>query len=286
MEKRALTGVDLLHVPGSGASWTTWSLDPSVIFGAVVVLALYAVGVRSVAASDPAERAVLPRRAASFAVGVALIVLALVSPLDALTDDLLSLHMLQHVVLATLAPPLVILGLPPGLVRWLLRRGAVDRAVRLLTLPFVAAALFIVNMWAWHAPPLYEAALLHESVHIGQHLAFIATGLLFWWPIIEPVAERAAMGTGGRLLYVFVTGFPMGILALLLVSAQSPAYGFYADRGVLWGISPLADQQIAGVIMGAIGEGASFVAFTVLFLRFMASEEEVVAPASPGAVPR
>jgi putative membrane protein len=278
--------VDLLHVPGSGASWSAWSLEPSVIFGAAVVLALYAIGVRSVAASDAAERAVLPRRAASFAVGVALIVLALISPLDALTDDLLSLHMLQHVVLATLAPPFVILGLPPSLVRWLMRRGAVDRAVRLLTLPFVAAALFIVNMWAWHAPPLYEAALHHESVHIGQHLTFIATGLLFWWPIIEPVAERASMGIGGRLLYVFVTGFPMGVLALLLISAQSPAYDFYADREGLWGISPLADQQIAGLIMGSIGEGASFVAFTVLFLRFMASEEEVVSPAPPGAVLR
>jgi len=114
-------------------------------------------------------------------------------------------------------------------------------------------------------------------VHIVQHILFMATGLAFWWPVISPLPEISRIGAGGRLLYLFVTGFPMGILALLLLSAQSVVYGFYATGPRLWGVDPLTDQQVAGVIMGSLGEITSFVAFSLLFWRFLGSAEEEIA---------
>ena len=105
-----------------------------------------------------------------------------------------------------------------------------------------------------------------------MHIAFMATALLFWWPVVQPLRELRAVGEGARLLYLFVTGFPMGLLALLLVSSGTVIYDFYDSPAGLWGLSPLADQQIAGVIMGALGEAASFVAISYLFLRYLDRE--------------
>jgi cytochrome c oxidase assembly factor CtaG len=167
----------------------------------------------------------------------------------------------------------VLLGLPPEAARRLLSLRSVGRVLDIVTLPLVAGALFILNMWLWHVPPLYEAALNHLGVHIGMHVAFMATGLVFWWPVVQPLAERTRIGEGGRLLYLFVSGFPMGLLALLLVASQSVVYGYYGTGEPLWGVSPLADQQVAGVIMGSLGESASFVAMTLLFFRFLDKDE-------------
>jgi putative membrane protein len=139
----------------------------------------------------------------------------------------------------------------------------------LLTAPLVAALLFIVNMWLWHLPPVYEAALNNLGVHVAMHIAFMATGLLFWWPVIEPLPEMARTGEGGKLLYLFATGFPMGLLALLLVSSGNVVYDYYESTPRVWGMSALIDQQIAGIIMGSLGEFASFGAMTLLFLRFL-----------------
>jgi cytochrome c oxidase assembly factor CtaG len=107
-----------------------------------------------------------------------------------------------------------------------------------------------------------------------MHGAFLATGILFWWPIVAPLPELSTAGAGARLLYLFVTGFPMGVLALLLLSSESIIYDFYANQPTrLWGVTPLADQQVAGVVMGSVGEIASFVAFSLIFVRFFLTDE-------------
>jgi putative membrane protein len=199
--------------------------------------------------------------------------LALVSPLDAAAGRLLSMHMLQHVVLTTIGPPLVLLGLPPHMLRPVLQSRSLSSLVRLITNPLVAGAVFLVNMWFWHVPPVYEEALVNLPVHVVMHLAFMATGLIFWWPVVQPLPELSRLGEGARLLYLFVSGFPMGLLALLLLSSGNVVYAFYEPPPHLWGISPLADQQVAGIIMGALGEAASFVAITFLFFRFLDREE-------------
>lgn len=262
----------LLH-SGHDVSLRAWHLEPTILAGALIVIGLYVYGVSSTPGAFDARRAVL------FGLGFTVLFLALVSPLDALAHRLLSMHMLQHVALTTIGPPLVLLGLPRPLLERMFRPRALLQGLRAFANPFVAAALFIVNMWIWHVPFFYQAALDHNAVHALMHVAFMGTGLLFWWPAIQPLSHVFDLGTPGRLFYIFVTGFPMGILALLLLSAPDVLYSFYETEEPLWGMSPITDQQIAGVIMGSLGEAASFLAFTLLFFKLM-SEEEKVAPRS------
>ncbi len=264
--------------------WRSWEWQPTLLLPALLVVGAYVYGVRRLYPADRAQRVVFWRQVALFSAGALLLFLAIASPLDAAADRLLAFHMLQHVIMTTIAPPLIVLGLPPALLRKLLRRDRVASILRYLTNPFLAGGLFLANMWIWHAPPLYNAALDYQNIHIVQHLMFIGTGILFWWPVVNPVPEASSLGQGGRLLYLFITGFPMMTLALLFLSAQGVLYHHYADVQLLWGMSPLTDQQIAGIVMGVLGELASFAAFSVLFFRFMVSELSEDEPAPTPAV--
>jgi putative membrane protein len=266
--------VPLLHI-GHPVTWTAWHVDADIIAIVLIAGGAYLWVVNRARGSEW-------WRPIAFFSGLLLTFLALTSPLDAAAGWLLSMHMLQHIVLTTFAPPLILLGLPPDGLRSLLPRS--DRFAKLFrtaTSPFVAGAVFLLNMWVWHLPPLYEAALQHQMVHEVMHGAFLATGLLFWLPIIAPVRELSSASGGAKLLYLFVTGFPMGVLALLLLSSQSILYDSYARLpSRLWGVDPLSDQQVAGVIMGSIGEAASFIAFSLIFLRFLLSDEPEQEPQS------
>jgi cytochrome c oxidase assembly factor CtaG len=263
----------LLHA-GRPVTWDGWSFEPTVVAGAVIVCGFY------VWALSTTHTRLDARRAVFFYAGVLTMFASLASPLDAAAHHLLSFHMLQHVVLATIGPPLVLLGLPPGMLRPLLGPGALGRAARVLTNPVLTGTLFLLNMWLWHVPPVYEAALDHLGVHIAMHVAFMTTGLLYWWPVIDPLPELSRMSDGARMLYIFASGMPMALLALLLLASSSVVYGFYDQPPYLWGIEPLADQQVAGLIMGALGEAAGFVAISLLFFRYL-GREETLQPAVP-----
>ena len=262
----------LLH-SGHEVSWSAWHFEPTVDAGALLVAGLYSVSIVS-------SRAFSWPRIACFSLGALAMLTALASPLDAGAERLLSLHMLQHVILTSIGPPLVLLGLAPAQIRPLLGSRRLSRAARAVTNPLVAAALFVVNMWFWHVPAVYQTALNDLPVHVAMHVAFMGTGLLFWWPVVQPLPELSRLGEGARLLYLFVSGFPMGLLALLLLASGSVVYDYYEEAPRLWGISPLADQQIAAIIMGSLGEIAAFIALSYLFFRFLDREEEA-SEASP-----
>jgi cytochrome c oxidase assembly factor CtaG len=264
----------LLHIGNSAGSWT---LEPSVIAGTFIALSFYAYGVITL------KDAFVGWRAASYTLGVLVMFLALVSPLDSGANRLLSLHMLQHVLLSTVGPPLLLLGLTPALVDPILSPSFVSRLAQKLTHPVFSGTLFIVNMWFWHVPPVYGAALDHLPVHILMHVAFMGTGILFWWPVIQPTRITGRFGDGARLLYLFATGMPMGLLALLFFASSGVIYHFYDTPDRLWGISATDDQQIAGLVMGALGEAASFAAITILFFRFL-DQEEPAAPVAPSQI--
>jgi putative membrane protein len=266
----------LLH-SGHPVTWGAWHFEPTVISLSFIAVSFYIYGILTV------PGAFSPLRTASFLAGSLLMFFALVSPLDAAADRLLSMHMLQHVFLTTIGPPLMLLGLSPALMRSLLSVRWLRQPLRLLTYPLFAGTLFVVNMWFWHVPGIYDLALTNLWVHVGMHIAFMTTGLLFWWPVIQPAPELARYGEGARLLYLVATGFPMALLAMLFFASGSVIYPYYEPEPHLWGISPLDDQQVAGLIMGGLGEFASFVAVTLLFLRFLERDEAQAVSAQEAA---
>jgi putative membrane protein len=209
-------------------------------------------------------------RIAAFAAGCLLLLATAVTPLEALTYHLLSMHLLQNVVLAEWAPALLVLGVPPVVAERLAR----FRAVQLLTRPPVALGVWLVVYFAWHLPPLYDTALEHPGtlLHL-EHAMYLAAGSLFWWPVFQDAPHRPS--NASRALYLFVAFILASPIGLLLALAPEPAYDYYIEGGGLWGLSPHADQQIAGVTMSVEQAIVFFAVFALYFFRFLADEERM-----------
>jgi putative membrane protein len=206
-------------------------------------------------------------RAAAFGAACLLLLATAVTPLDALTYHLLSAHLFQNVVLAEWAPALLVLGLPPALAA---RIGGIA-AVRLLTRPPVALALWLATYFLWHLPALYDAALEHSGLLHLEHVCYVAAGTLLWWPVLQDAPHH--LSNAARALYVFVAFVLASPIGLLLALLPEPVYDWYVDGGGLWGLSPHADQQIAGVAMSVEQAVVFFAVFAVFFFRFLADEE-------------
>lgn len=236
-----------------------WAPHPEVLAGVVFIAFAYA-------AARPRFRP-SPARIGAFAAGLALIALAVASPLDSLSFHLLSMHLLQNLVLAEWAPALLVLGIPAAMATAL---GG-STLIRWFTYPPVALGTWLVVYFTWHIPAVYDTALRHpDSLLHLEHLCYVLAGCLFWWPVIQSAPHD--LTTGARAVYVFaafVLGSPLGLLLTLL---PSPAYDFYA-HGRVWGLSQLGDQQIAGGTMVAEQSVVFFAVFAFLFFRFLAEEE-------------
>ena len=208
------------------------------------------------------------RRIVCFAAAVVLLLAVVGTPLATLAFHyLLSAHLVQNVALAEWIPLLLVAAVPPGLAPVLVR----PRPLRLLTNPGVALPLWLVTYAAWHVPTAYDAALEHHVLLHLEHLTYLATGLLLWWPVLQDEPWR--LTAGARAAYVFAAFVFASPLGLLLALLPDSLYDFYVEAPRLWGLSPLADQQIAGVAMAVSEAVVFFTAFTVFFVRFMAAEE-------------
>lgn len=206
-------------------------------------------------------------RVGCFAAGCALLVITAVSPLDALTYHLLSAHLLQNVVLAEWAPALLVLGVPPSLARELGRIGA----FRVLVRPTIALPLWLTVYYLWHVPPLYDAALEHWSLLHFEHVCYLTAGSLLWWPVLQDAPHH--LSSAARAAYLFLAFILASPIGLLLALVPEPVYDWYVEGGGLWGLSPSADQQIAGVAMSVEQAVVFFAVFAVFFFRFLAEEE-------------
>ncbi len=253
----------------------TWNWAPSIVVGLAIFIGAYLAAISSLrarfAASTPASRTQI----ACFTAGALVIWLALVSPLDAIGDGyLFSAHMLQHLLLALVAPPLLLLGTPGWLLRPLLHITAIRRSLRVLTAPPVALILFNATFFIWHVPALYEATLHNEVIHIIEHMLFIATGLLNWWPILSPLPELPRLSAPAQILYLFLAGFPATILGALIVFAAAPLYPTYAAAPRAFALDPIADQQLAGLIMWMPGGMIYLLALSLVFFAWLQREEQ------------
>jgi cytochrome c oxidase assembly factor CtaG len=211
-------------------------------------------------------------RKAAFAGALALLLVAFETPLESIgLHYLLTGHLLQNVILAEWAPALAVAGLPPALARACAR----PRAVRVVTHPLVALPVWLGVYYVWHFPPVYDFALRHpDSILHLEHASYFVTGAAMWWPVLHDSPRRLSSGIkAGYVFAAFVLASPIG---LLLALAGHPLYDFYRTAPErLWGLSRLADQQLAGLTMASEQAIVFFAVFAYYFFRFFDEQEQV-----------
>lgn len=247
---------------------TGWTFDPLQVVPTLLLAGLYARRVRTLRARGTE---VPGRRVALFATGIALLVVALVSPVHALGEQLFAFHMVQHVLLGDLAPLALLAGLTGPILRPVL---AQIHRLRVLAHPLVALPLWAANLYAWHLPYLYDAAVRHESVHALEHLCFFTGGAIMWLPVLETLPAPEWFGTGAKLGYIAVVRAVETVLGNVFFWAGATFYAVYEHGERLWGLSALQDQGLAGAVMMIEGSIVTLVALAWLFLR-MADEGEL-----------
>ena len=240
------------------------------------------------------RRGIRPWEAVAFATGWFVLALALVSPLHEESERLFAAHMIQHELLMVVGAPLVVLGrpvvamlwaLPPRARRWcgrVARRGAWRGAWRHLTEPWHAWLLHGAAIWLWHAPRLFQATLTSDAVHAAQHASFVGSALLFWWTLIH--ARRRGMSDATAVLYLFTTAVHTGALGALLTFSRTLWYPAYASAGGGWGLTPLEDQQLAGLIMWIPAAVSYMIAALALLARALRRSEWRVASGQAATV--
>lgn len=247
----------------------TWQAAWVELVAALVLTTAYALAARRYRPSGA--------RLACFAGALLLFLAVTVTPLGTLAlHYVLWAHLVQNVALAEWIPLLLVASVPPQLAAALAR----FRVVRMLTRPFVTLPLWLGGYGVWHVPVLYDAALeQHALLHL-EHLTYLATGLLLWWPVLQ--SQPWSLSSGAKAAYLFAAFVFASPLGLLLALLPSPLYNFYVEAPRIRGLTPLADQQIAGITMALSEAVVFFIVFTVFFVRFMA-EEEAGKAEQPGA---
>jgi putative copper resistance protein D len=261
------------------------NLQPQLLGPLVAAAALYGWAVHRVRARR-GPGAVPAVRIACFAAALATLLVALVSPLDAWSDELLSAHMVQHLLLTLVAPPLLLLGRPitlalgstSGRARAVVAGAGRSRVWHALTSPLVGFTVFGAMLWVSHFSGLYELTLTHEWIHALEHLGYLGAGLLFWWPVVarDPGAER--LSSPARVLYVFLPMPVMSLLGLAITSADRVLYPHYAIVAPS-ASAALADQRLAGTIMWVSGMFVGVVTLSLVLVDWMIRDEREAARA-------
>jgi cytochrome c oxidase assembly factor CtaG len=267
--------------PGAVTVLGSWRFDPLVVSGILLTALIYLRAVRRVWRTR--SPSAFPRaRVISFLAGLAVLYLALQSPLDTYADLLLSAHMGQHLLLTMVAAPLLVLGTPVTLAlaatsartrRRFLLPVLHSRTIRVVSSPLFAFALFALVMWGSHFSPVFEAALGNENIHFLEHLAYLSAALVFWWPVVGLDPNPARLSHPGRVLYVFLAMPVMAILGLAIYSSDRLLYPHYGAASRSIGISPIADQHLAGAIMWEGGMLIMVVALALVLLDWMRRDE-------------
>ena len=288
----------ILHLPGNLPAAATlwdflldWQFEPITLLPLLVMAGVYLVGKQRLAHLTHQR----PQGQWFFAAGYATLAVALLSPIHSFSEELFFVHMVQHVLLMSVAAPLLLLANPLSVMLWSLplsARGAVGHALarqgwllgvlQFVTRPAMAWSLFVVNLWLWHQPRAYQAALENELVHYLQHLLFFFSAVLFWWPVIGPAPLRSRLSYPARMLYVFLTWIPNSVLGAGITFAPTVLMSFYADRPRHWGIDALTDQQLAGLLMWIPGDAIYAAAMMVLLLAILRQEDRREAASASG----
>jgi cytochrome c oxidase assembly factor CtaG len=280
-----MTAALLSELKEASLAEVPWSWEPAIILPLAILMSVYTAGV-----SRRGNIHRLRWRHASFYTGWLTLALALVSPIHELGEQLFSAHMLQHEILILVSAPLISAAHPGATMLWAFapsHRSNLGRWVRsiehstpivFLTRPLAAWLLEAAALWIWHVPVLYQATLRSDWIHAGQHLSFFVTAVLFWSALYG--VGRSAMSYGAAIFYVFGTAVHCSALGALLTFSTIPWYPAYQQTTQAWGLTPLQDQQLGGVIMW-VPSGLVFIAIGLaLFAKWLAESDQRLAHGS------
>ncbi len=263
----------LLH-PLATLSWWRWSVHPSTAIGIAALGALY-LGAARWQRRDPTAA-----QKAFFFSGLLVMFASLNGPIHDLSDVyLFSAHMVQHLLLTLVMPALLIAGVPGWMLRPLLSNRPVAAVARFLTRPVICYVVFNVVIAAWHLPPFYNAAMADHSIHILEHVMFMAGAILMWWPLLSPLPELPRLSYPGQMLYSFLMTIPMSITAIYIAMADSVLYPAYSAAPRIFPLSPLEDQLLGALIMWIPGGIIFYIIMTVVFFKWNARGEDSTAGA-------
>jgi cytochrome c oxidase assembly factor CtaG len=249
-------------------------MHAGVVIPLVAVGATYAVGARHT-----------HRGAAYFTAGWIVLAFALLGPLHHASEEIFTAHMIQHELLMVVAAPLLVLSRPGAVMLWAFGAPARSQIANIVRLPALRHAWSTISrpahawlfhgvvIWVWHLPPLFQATLHSELAHAAQHVSFVASALVFWWSIVH----RARRERGTAIVSLFTTTVHTGVLGALMTFARQPWYPDYASSAAAWGLTPMGDQQLAGLVMWVPASFAYLVAALVTMRRWMNDSEEAVA---------
>ncbi len=250
----------------------SWSFAPVVVASLLAYAVVYGLRWRTVRRQGGA-RAAGVGRAVLWGAGIVTLAVALVSPIDVLGEQFATFHMVQHLLIADVAPILLTLALTKWLLRPATRRiHRLEQAAGPFGHPAFGVVAYVGVMWLWHVPALYDAALSSGAVHTLEHLSFAAAGLLYWWHLLSPIRSRLRLAGMGPILYMASTKILVGLLGVLLAFSPDVLYA-YAWEGTKWGLSPIDDQNVAGLVMALEQSVVMGIALAYLFFRMLAESE-------------
>tara|TARA_B100000586_G_scaffold84932_1_gene60203 strand:- start:565 stop:1380 length:816 start_codon:yes stop_codon:yes gene_type:complete len=246
--------------------WLHWHGHPDAVIGLIILQSAYLIAIGPVRKKYGLSPKPSPKQTVLFTTGVLIIFLSLLSPLHIMSDDyLFSAHMVQHVLLTLVSPPLLILGTPGWLISPLVRKSVALKIAKVIVHPVSAVVVFNLVFSIWHLPVLYELSVSYHSVHVGEHLLFMMAAVVMWWPICSVVPELPRLSYPLQLIYLFVMSLAQIVVFGIITFAPEPIYEHYVEAPRLWNITPLMDQQIGGIIMKV---GSGFLFLTLIIIVF------------------
>jgi putative membrane protein len=263
----------LLH-PIANLSWWRWSIHPSTVIGIAALGALYMWASHRLRQSPSGAQKIF------FVSGLLVMFATLNGPIHDLSDDyLFSAHMVQHLLLTLAIPPLLLAGTPGWMLRPVLSRRGIRPVAQFFTRAKIAFVVFNLTIAFWHLPPFYNAAMAHHSLHIVEHLMFMATAVLMWWPLLSQLPEFPRLAYPGQMLYSFLMSIPMSIVAVYIAMADHVLYPAYNAAPRVLPLSPLEDQLLGALIMWIPGGLIFMIIMSVIFFKWNARGEDSTAGA-------
>ena len=279
-----MTVFALLHA-GLQIGLDQWTIHWSTVIGLAALGALY-LWRAGQARPEASEIAPTTGQRISFFTGLLVIFVSLNGPLHDLSDYyLFSAHMVQHLLLTLVMPPLLLAATPGWMLRPALRHRAVQAVARRITTVTASYLIFNVVLAAWHIPALYNTAIAYHPVHITQHLMFMVAAVLMWWPLLSPLPELPRIAYPAQMLYCFVMMIPMTIVAIYITMADHALYPAYAAAPRTWGLSPMEDQLVGGLIMWVPGSLFFLGVMSVVFFKWQQRGSDDIAGAQVGWAP-